>query len=156
MDPTLQYPLNRNDDVVIRKSGNYYVPSYWDDFFISFDLLRRCSGDEDPSSETSAEASDRDDRPIRFSPTKIKNRDLQSTVQETLCLFLETCERLLDEYPNLGPGKRNRVDFNAAKILKNRWVNTGKAIVGDIFRYRIDLFMVGLHRRNMARINLKP
>ncbi|KAK1282823.1 hypothetical protein QJS10_CPB22g01085 [Acorus calamus] len=44
----------------------------------------------------------------------------------------ETCKRLLREYPNPGPGKCNHVDFKAAKILKNRWVNTGEAIVGSI------------------------
>ncbi|KAK1291346.1 hypothetical protein QJS10_CPB17g01397 [Acorus calamus] len=53
---------------------------------------------------------------------EIKNRDLHSTVQETLLLFRETCERLLREYPNPGRlclRKRNLVDLKATKILKN-------------------------------------
>ncbi|KAK1266777.1 Histone-lysine N-methyltransferase, H3 lysine-9 specific SUVH5 [Acorus gramineus] len=106
-----------------------------------------------------AEASDSGDRRIRSS----RNRDIRSTVLETLRLFGETCDRLLRENPNPGRGKRNRVDYKASRILKNRWVNTGEKIVGsvpgvevgDVFRYRMELCMVGLHRRNMSGIDFK-
>ncbi|KAK1300454.1 (-)-germacrene D synthase [Acorus calamus] len=55
MAPTLQHPMNSNDEFIIRKSGNY-VPSYWGDFFISsFDLKNSNSWTDDRVNELKEE-----------------------------------------------------------------------------------------------------
>ncbi|OVA11306.1 SET domain [Macleaya cordata] len=80
-------------------------------------------------------------------------------VRETLRLFQAIFRKLLrdEEAKSKEQGTNSkRIDLISAKILKekNKWVNTGKQIVGpvagvevgDEFHYRVELAIVGLHR----------
>ncbi|KAI4327184.1 hypothetical protein L6164_019676 [Bauhinia variegata] len=92
----------------------------------------------------------------------------RNKVRETLRLFQALCRKFLQEdEAKLGsvPGdnSRRRVDLLAAKILKdkNKYVNTGKQIlgsvpgveVGDEFQYRVELNIIGLHRLTQGGID---
>ncbi|KAJ7944677.1 histone-lysine N-methyltransferase, H3 lysine-9 specific SUVH6-like [Quillaja saponaria] len=78
-------------------------------------------------------------------------------VRETLRLFQAVSRKLLqEEEAKLKDRGRKRIDLDAAKILKdkNKYINTGKQImgsvpgveVGDEFHYRVELNIIGLHR----------
>ena len=78
-------------------------------------------------------------------------------VEEILNLFRATCWKVIQEEENV-----RRVDLEAAKILKKnkKFVNTGRQFghmqgvnVGDKFRYRIELAIVGLHRPPQSGID---
>ncbi|XP_058104083.1 histone-lysine N-methyltransferase, H3 lysine-9 specific SUVH5-like [Magnolia sinica] len=87
-----------------------------------------------------------------------KGHDARHKVRETLRLFQATFRRLLrGEEAKRGQGKAiRRIDLAASKLLKeaNKCVNTGKPIfgsvpgveIGDEFRYRVELSIIGLHR----------
>ncbi|XP_022155516.1 histone-lysine N-methyltransferase, H3 lysine-9 specific SUVH6-like [Momordica charantia] len=110
---------------------------------------------------------------IPFSQTNENGNDhgsdskgTRTVVRETLRLFQAVCRKLLQEEE---AGKKDqgnasrRIDFIAAKILKDKgkYVNVGKQIlgsvpgveVGDEFRYRIELNIIGLHRQTQGGID---
>lgn len=82
----------------------------------------------------------------------------RNKVRETLRLFQAVCRKLLQEEESKAneQNNRKRIDYLAAKILKNKgkYVNDGNKIigsvpgveVGDEFHYRIELNIIGLHR----------
>lgn len=94
------------------------------------------------------------------------SKGTRTRVRETLRLFQAVCRKLLQEEE---AGKKvqgnapRRIDFIAAKILKDRgkYVNVCKQIlgpvpgveVGDEFRYRIELNIIGLHRQIQGGID---
>lgn len=79
-------------------------------------------------------------------------------VKRALRLFQLICRKLLqgEESRSKRLGKINRIDLQAASILKNNgeWVNSGEPIIGhvpgveigDEFHFRVELSIVGLHR----------
>ncbi|CAA0838538.1 Histone-lysine N-methyltransferase- H3 lysine-9 specific SUVH5 [Striga hermonthica] len=99
-----------------------------------------------------------------FGPNSSGNGDARNKVRETLCLFHAICRKLLQkEEANATPedeGKpgRNdkRVDLLAANAIKEQGkeVNSDKQILGDVpgvqvgdeFKYRVELAVVGIHR----------
>ncbi|KAM1758925.1 hypothetical protein ACFX11_007993 [Malus domestica] len=105
--------------------------------------------------------------PFGTSSSTSKVRDnTRNTVRETLRLFQALCRKLLREEEGKskeGGVPRKRVDYSAAKILKDKgkYVNTGKQIlgtvpgveVGDEFHYRVELTIVGLHRQIQGGID---
>ncbi|KAA0041049.1 histone-lysine N-methyltransferase, H3 lysine-9 specific SUVH6-like [Cucumis melo var. makuwa] len=94
------------------------------------------------------------------------SKGTRTRVRETLRLFHAVCRKLLQEDE---AGKKvqgsapRRIDFIAAKILKDKgkYVNVCKQIlgqvpgveVGDEFRYRIELNIIGLHRQTQGGID---
>lgn len=92
----------------------------------------------------------------------------RSKVRETMRLFQVLFRKFLQEEETHAkePGQastRKRPDVQASQVLKenNKWVNTGKQIVGpvpgvevgDEFHYRIELCVVGLHRQSQGGID---
>lgn len=92
----------------------------------------------------------------------------RSKVRETMRLFQVLYRKYLqeEETHTKEPGQANtrkRPDVQASQILKenNKWINTGKQIVGvvpgvevgDEFHYRIELCIVGLHRQSQGGID---
>lgn len=92
----------------------------------------------------------------------------RSKVRETMRLFQVLYRKYLqeEETHTKEPGQtttRKRPDVQASQILKenNKWINTGKQIVGvvpgvevgDEFHYRIELCIVGLHRQSQGGID---
>ncbi|XP_048319986.2 histone-lysine N-methyltransferase, H3 lysine-9 specific SUVH6 [Ziziphus jujuba] len=92
----------------------------------------------------------------------------RNKVRETLRLFQAICRKLLQDEESKSKEGRDgknikRVDCGAAKILKdkNKYLNTGKQIVGavpgvevgDEFQYRVELNIIGLHRQNQGGID---
>eukprot|EP00253_Pinus_taeda_P000618 PITA_00618 len=92
----------------------------------------------------------------------------RSKVRETMRLFQVLYRKFLqeEETHTKGSGQANtrkRPDVQASQVLKenNKWVNTGKQIVGpvpgvevgDEFHYRIELCIVGLHRQSQGGID---
>ncbi|KAI0496368.1 hypothetical protein KFK09_022684 [Dendrobium nobile] len=79
-------------------------------------------------------------------------------VKRALRLFQLICRKLLqgEESRSKRLGKPNRIDLQAASILKDNgeWVNSGEPIIGhvpgveigDEFHFRVELSIVGLHR----------
>ncbi|KAL0910100.1 hypothetical protein M5K25_021039 [Dendrobium thyrsiflorum] len=79
-------------------------------------------------------------------------------VKRALRLFQLICRKLLqgEESRSKRLGKPNRIDLQAASILKDNgeWVNSGESIIGhvpgveigDEFHFRVELSIVGLHR----------
>lgn len=92
-------------------------------------------------------------------------RGMRSKVRETLRLFQAVQRKLLQEEETKLKDQENtgrRIDISAAKILKQRgkYINTQKRIgpipgveVGDIFNYRIELALIGLHSPLQAGID---
>nr|XP_027075787.1 histone-lysine N-methyltransferase, H3 lysine-9 specific SUVH5-like [Coffea arabica] len=87
-----------------------------------------------------------------------------SNVQNALRLFDELYRSLLDEYKQeLGEGPmRQQIHIKAAMLLKKqqKWVNAKPCFghvpgveIGDQFRFRVELALVGLHHEQMAGIN---
>ncbi|XP_021911201.1 LOW QUALITY PROTEIN: histone-lysine N-methyltransferase, H3 lysine-9 specific SUVH6-like, partial [Carica papaya] len=89
----------------------------------------------------------------------------RNQVRETLRLFHLICRKLLQE-EEARPQERlkgRRIDYEAAKILKNKrkYVNTGKQIIGSVpgvdigdeFHYRVELNIIGLHRPTQGGID---
>ncbi|XP_057449753.1 histone-lysine N-methyltransferase, H3 lysine-9 specific SUVH6-like [Lotus japonicus] len=87
-------------------------------------------------------------------------------VRETLRLFQAVSRKLLHEVEAKSNERANtpkRVDLQAAKILKDKgkYVNTGDKIlgsvpgveVGDEFKFRVELNIVGLHRQIQGGID---
>ncbi|CAO2837839.1 unnamed protein product [Amaranthus hypochondriacus] len=85
-------------------------------------------------------------------------RGVRSKVQETLQLFQDVYRKLLQEEDSTKSRDQEaaskRADLRAAKILKDqgKYINTKKLIgsvpgveVGDMFNYRIELAIIGLH-----------
>ncbi|XP_074563947.1 uncharacterized protein LOC141820521 [Curcuma longa] len=82
----------------------------------------------------------------------------RNKVKNVLRHFQLLCRKLLqtEEAKSKESSKTKRVDLTAAKIIKKNigWVNNGQPIigtvpgveVGDEFRYRVELAIVGLHR----------
>ncbi|XP_042422174.1 uncharacterized protein LOC122009925 [Zingiber officinale] len=82
----------------------------------------------------------------------------RNKVKNILRHFQSLCRKLLqtEESKSKESSKIKRVDLTAAQIIKKNigWVNSGKPIigtvpgveVGDEFRYRVELAIVGLHR----------
>ncbi|XP_077237409.1 uncharacterized protein LOC143879089 isoform X2 [Tasmannia lanceolata] len=82
----------------------------------------------------------------------------RNKVRETLRLFQAIYRKLLqeEEAKSREQEHKKRIDLAATKLLKekNKWVNTGKSIlgivpgveVGDEFHYRVELAIIGLHR----------
>ncbi|KAI6707418.1 hypothetical protein NL676_010380 [Syzygium grande] len=105
--------------------------------------------------------------PFGDGPSESKHNDdvTRKKVRETLRLFQAVCRKLLqeEEAKTKGENKHKRVDYQAAKILKDkkRFVNTGKQIigpvpgveVGDEFQYRVELNIIGLHRQIQSGID---
>ncbi|KAG6577657.1 Histone-lysine N-methyltransferase, H3 lysine-9 specific SUVH6, partial [Cucurbita argyrosperma subsp. sororia] len=94
------------------------------------------------------------------------SKGTRTRVRETLRLFQAVCRKLLqeEEAGKKVPGNASRrIDFIAAKILrdKGKYVNVCKQIlgpvpgveVGDEFRYRIELNIIGLHRQVQGGID---
>lgn len=89
--------------------------------------------------------------------------DIRLKVRETLHFFKDVVTSLEGEKPKEGGPSHKRLDFRAAKILKDKgmYVNTGKQIigpvpgveVGDEFHYRVELTIIGLHRQTQAGID---
>ncbi|XP_077244854.1 histone-lysine N-methyltransferase, H3 lysine-9 specific SUVH6-like isoform X2 [Tasmannia lanceolata] len=89
----------------------------------------------------------------------------RNKVRETLRLFQAICRKLLqeEEAKSKEQGQNKRVDLRASKLLreKNKWVNTGKQIlgnvpgveVGDEFQCRVELAIIGLHRQFQGGID---
>ncbi|KAF8027345.1 hypothetical protein BT93_E0291 [Corymbia citriodora subsp. variegata] len=108
-----------------------------------------------------------DPPPLGHGPLENKPNDdvTRHKVRETLRLFQAVCRKLLqeEEAKTKGENKHKRVDYQAAKILKDkgRFVNTGKQIigpvpgveVGDEFQYRVELNIIGLHRQIQSGID---
>ncbi|KMT15079.1 hypothetical protein BVRB_3g062010 [Beta vulgaris subsp. vulgaris] len=92
-----------------------------------------------------------------FEASSSSERGIRSKVRETLRLFQVIHRKLLQEEETKSKNQENaskRTDLRAAKVLKDRgkYVNTGKVIgpvpgveIGDIFNYRIELSIIGLH-----------
>ncbi|PON64625.1 histone H3-K9 methyltransferase [Parasponia andersonii] len=109
------------------------------------------------------------DVPPLYHGTSSVNHDASITrnkVRETLRLFQAVFRKLLQEEEAKSKQEKQghkRVDYQAAKILKdkNKYVNTGKQIlgavsgveVGDEFQYRVELNMIGLHRQIQGGID---
>ncbi|XP_056160469.1 histone-lysine N-methyltransferase, H3 lysine-9 specific SUVH6-like isoform X2 [Syzygium oleosum] len=105
--------------------------------------------------------------PFGHGASESKHNDdvTRKKVRETLRLFQAVCRKLLqeEEAKTKGENKHKRVDYQAAKILKDkkRFVNTGKQIigpvpgveVGDEFQYRVELNIIGLHRQIQSGID---
>ncbi|XP_068650305.1 histone-lysine N-methyltransferase, H3 lysine-9 specific SUVH6-like isoform X2 [Aristolochia californica] len=108
--------------------------------------------------------------PFGVPSLEMKNDDIEENarkkVRETLRLFQVCCRKLLQEEESKlkDQGQTSkRVDIKASNLLKekNKWVNTGKQIlgsvpgveVGDEFHYRVELAIIGLHRQYMAGID---
>lgn len=82
----------------------------------------------------------------------------RNKVKNVLRHFQSLCRKLLqtEEAKSKESSKIKRVDLTAAQIIKRNigWVNSGQPIigtvpgveVGDEFRYRVELAIVGLHR----------
>ncbi|XP_004301735.1 PREDICTED: YDG domain-containing protein At5g47150-like [Fragaria vesca subsp. vesca] len=96
----------------------------------------------------------------QFSAASLRNNNtslIRTKVTETLSRFRDLCIEIERKKLREGAANPRRIDFEAAKILKKErgYVNTGSQImgdvpgveVGDIFRYRIELTIVGLHRQ---------
>ncbi|KAM3375490.1 hypothetical protein P3S68_014204 [Capsicum galapagoense] len=105
-----------------------------------------------------------------FGPNSSSHGDARTKVRETLRLFQVICRKLLQgEESKSKPeeakskGGPNRIDLNAAKIIKEKGkeVNTGQHIVGEVpgvevgdeFQYRVELAIVGVHRLYQAGID---
>ncbi|PHT45529.1 Histone-lysine N-methyltransferase, H3 lysine-9 specific SUVH6 [Capsicum baccatum] len=105
-----------------------------------------------------------------FGPNSSSHGDARTKVRETLRLFQVLCRKLLQgEESKSKPeeakskGGPNRIDLNAAKIIKEKGkeVNTGQHIVGEVpgvevgdeFQYRVELAIVGVHRLYQAGID---
>ncbi|XP_068634494.1 histone-lysine N-methyltransferase, H3 lysine-9 specific SUVH6-like [Aristolochia californica] len=99
-----------------------------------------------------------------------KNNDIEENarkkVRETLRLFQVCCRKLLQEEESKSKDQgqtTKRVDLRASSLLKekNKWVNTGKQILGSVpgvelgdeFHFRVELAIIGLHRQYMAGID---
>ncbi|KAK1272504.1 Histone-lysine N-methyltransferase, H3 lysine-9 specific SUVH5 [Acorus gramineus] len=94
------------------------------------------------------------------------NMVARNKVMETLALCRELYQRFLQEQElkPKEPGKCIRVDFMVSKHLKeeNKWVNTNNSKIpgsvpgieiGDVFHSRMELLLIGLHRRHLAGID---
>ncbi|KAE9613123.1 hypothetical protein Lal_00027468 [Lupinus albus] len=94
------------------------------------------------------------------------SNEVRNKVRETLSMFQALLRKLMQEVEgksNERENSRRRVDFEAAKILKEegKYVNTGKQIlgsvpgieVGDKFQYRVELNIIGLHRQSQGGID---
>ncbi|XP_038903505.1 histone-lysine N-methyltransferase, H3 lysine-9 specific SUVH6-like [Benincasa hispida] len=94
------------------------------------------------------------------------SKGTRTRVRETLRLFQAVCRKLLQEEEagrKVQGSAPRRIDFIAAKILKDKGkhVNVCKQIlgpvpgveVGDEFRYRIELNIIGLHRQIQGGID---
>ncbi|KAG9454429.1 hypothetical protein H6P81_007333 [Aristolochia fimbriata] len=108
--------------------------------------------------------------PFGVPSLETKNNEMDENarkkVRETLRLFQVCCRKLLQEEESKSKDQgqtSKRVDLKVSRLLKekNKWVNTGKQIlgtvpgveVGDEFHYRVELAIVGLHRQYMAGID---
>ncbi|XP_057520612.1 uncharacterized protein LOC130800904 [Amaranthus tricolor] len=92
-----------------------------------------------------------------FGASSSSQRGVRSKVRETLRLFQVLHRKLLQEEETAKSKDQNngvRADIQAAKILKDlgKYINTKKIVgpipgveVGDIFNYRIELAIIGLH-----------
>ncbi|XP_059639178.1 histone-lysine N-methyltransferase, H3 lysine-9 specific SUVH5-like [Cornus florida] len=94
--------------------------------------------------------------PHCYGPNSSNHGDARYKVREMLRLFQTTCWNVLQrEEAKLRQSKR--IDLEAIKILKEKQkgFNTGKQIlgavpgvrVGDEFQYRVELVLIGMHRR---------
>ncbi|PIA25039.1 hypothetical protein AQUCO_13300028v1 [Aquilegia coerulea] len=91
----------------------------------------------------------------------------RTIVRETLRLFQGLLRKLMQDAESKSKNAREkppgRADLVSSRILKekNKWVNTGKSIlgtvpgveVGDEFHFRVELAIIGLHRPYQAGID---
>ncbi|XP_058086745.1 histone-lysine N-methyltransferase, H3 lysine-9 specific SUVH6-like [Magnolia sinica] len=96
---------------------------------------------------------------IPFGLPSASDKSARNKVRETLRLFQAICRKLLqeEEAKSKEQGQTTkRIDLTASTLLKakNKWVNAGEVIlgnvpgveIGDEFRYRVELAIIGLHR----------
>ncbi|XP_052193071.1 histone-lysine N-methyltransferase, H3 lysine-9 specific SUVH5-like isoform X1 [Diospyros lotus] len=162
--------------------GNYPAPKIREGVPVFCDYPRRCGMlNPRPKSKVLAKKSTMDQRPLvmtRRADREQKSNGLaivpsvnvqtvfhQNKVKEALDLFEEAFKKLVEENEAQAKGKggsARMVLLKAAMRLKERrkWVNTAKLLgavpgveVGDRFRFRVELVVIGLHRQFQGGID---